>query len=92
MTFLAIGAMFLDTFSLLPYLTKRVDNVDDYLLQVRGKCLKQQFKRIVRAMTVDDQLWEYSWSAERWGRFNYAYGWCLVRDGQVVAEELIHTS
>ncbi|MCH8619593.1 hypothetical protein [Undibacterium sp. TS12] len=82
----------MNDFSLLPYLTQRIDNVDDYLLLVKGKRLKQQFKKIIRVMTVTDQLWEYHWSAERGGRFNYSYGWCVVRDGQVVAEELIHTS
>lgn len=82
----------MDEFSLLPYITKRIDNVDDYLLQVRGKRLKQQFKRIVRAMESGDQLWEYYWSAERSGRHNYSYGWCIVRDYQIVADELIHTS
>ncbi|WP_170133511.1 hypothetical protein [Undibacterium pigrum] len=49
----------MDDFSLLPYITKRIDNVDDYLLKVRGKRLKQQFKRIVHAMELGDQLWEY---------------------------------
>lgn len=73
-------------------LTVKIEDGDAYLLQVRGKALKAQFKRLLRAMTAGDELWEWSWSAERGGRFSYSYGWCVMRNGEVIAEELIHDS
>lgn len=73
-------------------LTKRVEDIEGYLAQVRGKALKAQFKRLVRSMSEGDQMWEYSWSEEQGPRFCYEYGWCVVRGQEIVAHEIIHFS
>jgi hypothetical protein len=77
---------------LINYLKKQVDDPESYVKDVRGKKLKEQFRKIVRHMQAGDQLWEYHWSEERGPRFCYGYGWCIVRNGVVVEDELIHTS
>jgi len=73
-------------------LTKKIDDIDAYLPQIRGKALKAQFKRLSRSMSEGDEMWEYSWSAEVGPRFCYEYGWCVVRNQEVFAKEIIHFS
>ena len=77
---------------LINYLKKQILDPENYLKEVRGKKLKHQFNKIVRHMQSEDELWEYHWSKEIGSRFCYEYGWCIVRNGVVVDEELIHSS
>ncbi len=77
---------------LVSFLKKRIEDTDLYLREVSGKALKNQFKKLVRRMKENDELWEYHGSADVGQRYCYEYGWCIIRNGVVVEKEVIHCS
>jgi hypothetical protein len=70
----------------LPSLLKhRIFDPSEYIGTVRGKSLRQEFKKFTSRMERDDELWEW----ESWGtsgpRDSYSMGWCIVRRGVAIA-------
>ncbi|WP_431261665.1 hypothetical protein ACQ859_15305 [Roseateles chitinivorans] len=65
-------------------LTRQVMNMTAYLGEVRGKQLKGEFRKLVRLMTEEDQLWEWEWFGGPDRPRSYAMGWCILRDGKEI--------
>jgi hypothetical protein len=73
-------------------LTERIDDVVQFGRSVRGKALRKDFRAFAAKMQPGDELWGWHWEMETGRMYNYAYGWCIVRDGVPVDSYLIHTS
>ena len=74
-----------DLESLASLLTERIFDVVTYITSIRGKSMKNDFKKLTRLMEDNDQLWEWEWWGPTEPRNRYAMGWCVVRDGHAIA-------
>jgi len=72
-------------FSPLEHLTQRIPDPDAYVVTIRGKPLKQEFRRLVASTLEGDELWEWEWFGTVGVRNAYSMGWCAVRNGTLVA-------
>ncbi len=73
------------------HLKQRIADPAGELALVRGKKLKESYKRLLRSMQADDELWEWEWFGMIGRRNAYSIGWCVVREGAVV-QSFCHSS
>ena len=66
------------------HLSKEIEDPKVYLKSVRGKFLKQEFKKLLRHMQPTDQIWEREWFGPTEPRNSYSLGWCIVRNGSAI--------
>ena len=71
--------------SLPSLLKQRVVNPREYIRTVRGKSLKQEFKKLTSRMESGDELWEWEWFGTSGPRNSYSMGWCILRQGVAIA-------
>ena len=68
-----------------PSITTRIEDPTTYLGSIRGKALKQEFKKLIRGVQHGDELWEWEWWGPTEPRNRYSLGWCIIRNGEAVA-------
>lgn len=71
--------------SLATLLTKRIVDPASYVPTIRGKFLKNEFRKLMRRTLDGDELWEWEWWGAVEPRNRYSMGWCVVRNGHAIA-------
>ena len=67
------------------HLKERIVDPTEYIRSVRGKPLKWKFEKLQRLLQGTDELWDWEWFGQIGPRPSYRMGWCVVRDGVVIA-------